>query len=255
MDEALLSRVEDAALNASAPVEQRWIDGWLVRTCPGKARRARSVQALAEGRLALDERIALAAAVYATAGLPMVVRITPFSRPAALDGELAGRGWVRFEPTRVMVRPALDDCGTSPLPAGVAWVELPADAYAEVVGGLRGSTPGERAAHARRIACSPVPYRGYALRRDGDGAWLCCGQFAREGALAGLYDVVTATGARGRGWGALLCRRLLALAAAQGATCAYLQVGEENRVARRLYERLGFADAYGYHYRSPSGPS
>ena len=40
---ALLSRIEDAGLNASAPPQQRWIDGWLVRYCPGKAKRARCI--------------------------------------------------------------------------------------------------------------------------------------------------------------------------------------------------------------------
>ena len=28
---ALLSRIEDAGLNASAPPQQRWLDGWIVR--------------------------------------------------------------------------------------------------------------------------------------------------------------------------------------------------------------------------------
>jgi hypothetical protein len=39
--------VEDAGLNASAPPQQLWLDGWLVRLCPGKAKRARCVNALA----------------------------------------------------------------------------------------------------------------------------------------------------------------------------------------------------------------
>jgi hypothetical protein len=37
---ALLSRIEDAGINASAPQQQRWIDGWLVRFSPAKAQRA-----------------------------------------------------------------------------------------------------------------------------------------------------------------------------------------------------------------------
>ena len=36
-DATLLSRVEDAGLNASAPPQQRWLDGWLIRFSPGKA--------------------------------------------------------------------------------------------------------------------------------------------------------------------------------------------------------------------------
>jgi len=39
-------------------------------------------------------------------------------------------------------------------------------------------------------------------------------------------------------------------AATQGACEAYLQVGTENAVAQRLYRRLGFIQAYRYHYRS-----
>jgi hypothetical protein len=50
-----------------------------VRFSPGKARRARCANAVAPGRLPLDEKLRLAAAVYAEAGLPMHLRITPFS--------------------------------------------------------------------------------------------------------------------------------------------------------------------------------
>ncbi|HVK31995.1 MAG TPA: hypothetical protein VM845_05770, partial [Burkholderiaceae bacterium] len=48
-DAALLQRVEDAGLNASAPPQQLWLDGWLVRFSPGKAKRARCVNAVAVG--------------------------------------------------------------------------------------------------------------------------------------------------------------------------------------------------------------
>ena len=259
MDEdrqALLARIEDAALNASAPPQQRLIDGWLVRFSPGKARRARSVNAIAAGRLPLDRKLALAAEVYAEAALPLVVRITPFSRPETLDAELASRGWAHFEPTRVMVHEALDamDPGEGPdWPPGACWAPLSAEEATQIVGAMRGSSDVERCAHAQRVELSPVPYQGFAIRFNGDV--VCCGQFAREGRYAGLYDVATAADARGRGWAALLCRRLLALAAREGASVGYLQVSEANDVARRLYQRLGFTEGYGYHYRSPAGPS
>ena len=76
----LLARIEDAGINASAPREQRWIDGWLVRLSPGKAKRARCIQAVAPGRLGIDEQArALPAALRRRRACAPYVRITPFS--------------------------------------------------------------------------------------------------------------------------------------------------------------------------------
>lgn len=253
MLEALAARAEDAGLNAAAPREQRWIDGWLVRYSPGKAKRARCINAVADGRLPLDERLALAAAVYREAGLPMFVRITPFTRPATLDAELAARGWARIDDTRVMVAPELDPSwrtdAAAAAPEGFTWNILDSAAFAATVGALRASPMEQREAHAKRLAGAPVPHTALALLREVDGAVLACGQVAVEAGFAGLYDVFTAPEARGQGHAARLCRRLLGLAMGQGATVGYLQVEADNTPARTIYGRLGFADAFAYHYR------
>ena len=249
MDEALRSRVEDAGLNASAPPQQRWIDGWLVRFSPGKAQRARCINAVASGRLPLKQRLQIALAVYAEAGLPALVRITPFTQPASLDDWLADQGWTRHDDTRVMVCPAIPRITPTPLPTGTQWERLDASAYALAIGQLRGTPPGQIEAHAQRLAASPVPYQGFAIRRSSDGAVLACGQWAREAELVGLYDIHTQAGTRRQGFAITLCERLLALSTHEGETIAYLQVEAGNEPARRLYHRLGFADAYAYHYR------
>ncbi len=253
LSDRLLSRVEDAGLNASAPPQQRWMDGWIVRTSPGKARRARCVNAVATGRLPLEQKLALAEQVFREAGLPMVVRITRFTLPPELDAELAARGWERLDDTRVMVCPRLTPEPPPEAPAGLHWERLTAVDFAEAVGALRGSPAGQRQAHAQRLLTSPVPYQGFALRRSTDGAVVACGQFAREAELVGLYDVYTRESDRGRGLAQLLCRRLLALASAEGAQVAYLQTEADNHPARAIYHRLGFADQYGYHYRQRPG--
>lgn len=253
MLETLAARAEDAGLNAAAPREQRWIDGWLVRYSPGKAKRARCINAVADGRLPLDERLALAAAVYRQAGLPMFVRITPFTRPATLDAELAARGWARIDDTRVMVAPVLDPAlqveVSLPAPRGFTWNIVDGAAFAATVGALRGSPAEQRRAHAQRLAGAPVPHTALTLVREADAAVLACGQVAVEAEFAGLYDVFTAPEARGQGHAARLCRRLLALAMGQGARVGYLQVEVDNTPARTIYGRLGFADAFAYHYR------
>ena len=249
-DPVLLSRIEDAGLNASAPQQQRWLDGWLIRFSPGKAKRARCVNAVAPGHLPLAHKLALAQAVFAEAQLPMVVRITPFSQPNDLDRQLQALHWPRIDDTRVMLRAALEPLADEPLAPDLVWQTLGHSAFAQAVGQLRGSPLAQRQAHAQRLELSPVPYNALAIRRQADGALLACGQFAREADLVGLYDVFTAAASRGAGLGRRLCTRLLVQARAEGARSAYLQVEHDNHAARSLYRRLGFSDGYAYHYRT-----
>ena len=114
---------------------------------------------------------------------------------------------------------------------------------------MRGSPLLQQQAHAERLAQAPVPFHALALRRASDGATLCCGQFAREGELVGLYDVFTAQAARRQGLASLLCRQLLAQAREQGARIGYLQVSADNTPAIATYRKLGFTEGYRYHYR------
>lgn len=247
-DDELLSRIEDAGLNASAPPQQRWMDGWIVRTNPGKAKRARCINAVAAGRLPLVDKLQLAEAVFREARLPMVVRITPFSQPAGLDDTLAELGLQAFDDTRVLAGDLPSMSLAARLPDGSRLEPAAAADFAQVVGQLRASPPDQQRAHAERLALSPVPYRGWVLRRGGEV--LACGQYAREGEWVGLYDIFTAPAARNQGLSQALCADLLRRAAAEGARTAYLQVDAANAPALAVYRRLGFGPGYSYHYRS-----
>jgi ribosomal protein S18 acetylase RimI-like enzyme len=248
LDTTLLSRIEDAGLNASAPPQQRWVDGWLVRFSPAKAKRARCVNAVAAGRLPAADKLALCESVFAEAQLPLIVRVTPFSQPDGLDQLLAQRGLRRFDDTRVMVLADLAQLRRVGLADGASVQPVALEPFAQRVGALRGSPLSQRQAHGQRLINSPVPFTAFELRRDAQV--LACGQYALEGDLVGLYDVFTAPAARGSGLATQLCSHLLADAQARGARHAYLQVESDNDAARAVYHRLGFVDGYAYHYRT-----
>jgi len=253
LDADWLSRIEDAGLNASAPRQQRWVDGWLVRLSPGKAKRARCIQPVALGRLGIDDKLALCLPLFAAVGLRAYVRITPFAQPRGLDHHLDALGMQRIDDSWVMAVASLD---TGEHEVGSAidarYERIDAAAFAEWVGSARGSSAEERAAHASRIAQAPVPHYAILLR-DGSGAAVAGGQVAIEGPLAGLYDIFTIEEARGHGHAERVCRRLLADARRLGATAGYLQVDCGNDRARSIYRRLGFRDVYPYHYRTAPG--
>jgi ribosomal protein S18 acetylase RimI-like enzyme len=253
-DPILLSRVEDAGINASAPPQQRWLDGWLVRFSPGKAKRARCINPVAPGLMPVEQKLEICRQLYMELGLELMVRVTPFSRPDDIDARLAGLRFQRHEETCVMVSGPLTNLPATPLPHGCRIEPLSHRALAETVGRFRGTPLAQREAHAERLQESPVPFRAFAVVSR-DGMVAACGQYALEAELVGLYDVFTVEEKRSSGLATALCRHLLASARDCGAETAYLQVEGTNAGARRIYERLGFRVAYGYHYRiNPFAP-
>lgn len=65
----------------------------------------------------------------------------------------------------------------------------------------------------------------------------------------GLFGMATLPGARGRGAARSLLAALAEWAGGHRADQMYLQVERDNLPAVRLYERTGFREVCGYHYR------
>jgi GNAT superfamily N-acetyltransferase len=246
-----LARVEEAGLNASQPSEQLLLDGWLLRFSAGKARRARSVNAIAAGRLPLDEKLALSRHWYERFCLPLLVRITPFSQPAGLDDYLQGAGFIAFDETRVMTCSRIESAAGD---ASLITEAVDIATFVSTVDRLRDSPSQQVDAQIRRLRNSPLGASTVRLvgYEDKGAAAVAAGQVVVERELAGLYDIVVAPSARGRGHGCTISRRLLRAALGMGASTAYLQVDAGNVRARQIYAALGFVDRYAYWYRRPS---
>lgn len=239
-------RLEELSLNSSTPPGQLLYDGWLLRLLAGKAKRARSVNAVYPSRLPLVEKIAHCERVYAEAGLPALFRITPFCEPAGLDAELERRGYGRFDDTAVeaaAIVPGRAPSGAARVMALPAWVEA--------VGELRGSSREHREAHRRRLESMRLTFRAVAI--ESAGGVVATGLTMIEDGVAGLFDIVTREDARRQGLARSVVASLLQAAWELGARSAYLQVEQGNEPARRLYRQFGFEERYLYWYRGREG--
>lgn len=243
-----LARIEEAGLNAAQPPEQLLFDGWLLRFSPGKARRARSVNAICAGRLDLPTKFTLCSAWYERHRLPLLFRITPFSMPAQLDEFLQRQRLIAVDETRVMTldRISANDDGK----CDVRSVDV--TQFARAVGRLRGSSSTAIEAHQRRLLASALAQTSFRRVVFQGEQPIAAGQTVVESDVAGLYDIVTDARQRNRGLGSAISRCLLADAAAAGARTAYLQVDAGNAAARCVYTKLGFVDRYAYWYRQPA---
>jgi ribosomal protein S18 acetylase RimI-like enzyme len=241
-----LRRLEELSLNSSAPPGQLLYDGWLLRLLPGKAKRARSVNAVYPSAIGLPDKIAYCERLYGHARLPALFRITPFSDPPTLDAELERRGYGRFDTT------AVESARIDAIPRacdGATIMNL--RAWVEVVGELRGSPREHRAGHLARLEGMPLALRAVAVERE--GRIIATGLTIVEDDCAGLFDIVTHEDARRQGHARTVVAALLRTAHELGARHAYLQVDSANEPARRLYREFGFVERYEYWYRGRDG--
>ena len=239
-------RIEELSLNSSAPPGQLLYDGWILRLLRGKAKRARSVNAVYPSSAPLDEKIAYCERLYRAAALPTIFRITPFSHPRDLDSELERRGYESFETTAVEAaaidRARLGEPEAQPMELS-SWVEA--------VGRMRESPIAHRSAHLARLQGMPLALRAVAIKSQGDV--LATGLTIVEDDCAGLFDIITADAARRQGHARRVVASLLRVAWELGARHAYLQVKDDNIAARRLYAQFGFEEKYLYWYRGKPG--
>ena len=246
-----LRRIEEAGLNALQTQRQLFYDGWLLRLSDGKAKRARSVNAVFGSTLPLARKIGHCEKIYAQHGLAPLFRMTPFDCPQDLDDVLAARGYLAFDET--LVQAAHMECAPEvpDAPDDVEVAALGVDAFVEAVGDLCGADAAQRDGHRERLVNSPLEKRSVTVTAA--SRVVCAAQVAIEGGLVGVFDVNTAEDARGKGYATLACASLLSWAWQHGANVAYLQVKADNAPAIAIYRKFGFATVYTYHYRGQPG--
>ncbi len=248
LDPALVQALETRLVNAWPALETQIVDGWILRFAKGYSKRANSASPLTAGASLDDAAIDQIVRQFRMHGLPPTVRLTGLQVPE-VDGQLAARGFVEAEPTYGMVA-RLSELAVEPEIAADPALTVEAKPKGRWLKDVAAAYGGDKADHAKltEIVERIRQPAGFAtlLIDDKPAAW---GMAVVERGYVGLFDIVVAPDLRGRGLGRQIVCALTAWAGKAGAERAYLQVREENEVARDLYRTLGFADAYRYTHR------
>lgn len=244
-----IRRLEELTLNTSPAFHQAFYDGWLLRASGTDTRRANSATALQPSALPLPEKIDYTEAWYRTYGQSAVFRLTHEFSPPELDELLNSRGYTREVETQVLTADLTHD--------------LPPDDYAIPAGAkLLERTPEEGLDDAHRMKSFSAELHALDLKRQalwrGTQVFLslktahgiaCTGMARIEDGYLGIFNMRTASKARGKGYGTLVVAYLLAWGQEQGAGTAFLQVDQANEPAMALYRKFGFAAQYSYWHR------
>jgi len=239
----MIRRIEEQMLNAWPSHQQVLFDGWVLRFAHGYTRRANSVNFLYVGTQDVHQKIQQCIDIYRQKNLRPVFRITPLARPANIDDLLAELGFTRQSPTSVQTLD-LKKLATQEVEGYQFSPEFSSEwlGYFEHLQGAKRNT-----AH-QSILQNIVPATRFATLSDGDQI-VACGLGVWEGQTVGLYDIITDSNQRRKGFGHTLILNILHWAKQHGATQAYLSVEKENDPALSLYTKLGFTEVYQYWYR------
>lgn len=241
-----IDELERAAAPGWRGMEEEPLGGWLLRAAEGFTGRANSALAAGDPGIPVAEAAKRVTAWYRARGLPAMIAVPyPAGEPhrSALDTALAGLGWTpRARPATVMIA-AADGVAAADGRLGIDISNEPDDAWL-----ARYHYPGTQLPPGARQVLLSAPWQAFASLRQG-GATVAIGRAAGAGSWAGLTAIEVDPRCRRRGLGAAVTAALAAAARGHGADWLYLQVEDDNAAARALYEKLGFADHHGYHYR------
>jgi GNAT superfamily N-acetyltransferase len=243
-----IRRMEELSMNAWPALRQAFHDGWVLRFAGGFTGRANSVHPVYEGKLDVAAKLEFCRRRYAHMSLPLQFRLTPAAQPAGLDETLERLGFRVFNRTSVQVKHLSADDDTAADDADASGTARRTEAWTGAVACFLALSPQQSTTMAAILDHQTSPTHFATAYESGEP--VACGLAVLEDDWAGLFDIVTREDRRRRGYGGKVVRHLLGWARRQGATRAYLQVMLHNPPALRLYERLGFREAYPYWYRA-----
>lgn len=219
-------------------------DGWLLQFAGGYTRRPNSVSVLAPSTLPLAEKRRVCEQAYAARQQPTIFKLIPALGHHEVENMLASAGYVQDGMNLVQTMPLHQ---AYPNHAHAHSYPQCSPAWMQAFVRMKALTPAATESHTCILARIEHPAHYCQIMRDEEIVAVGLGVIC-EG-WCGIFDVITDARWRGQGLATQMMLTLLNAARTSGATHALLQVSADNVAARRLYQQLGFTDAYTYTYR------
>lgn len=273
-------RYEELTLNAFPVLHTEVYDGWILRFSGGEGYQGNCISPLYLSTRAYEDKIDYCENKFREKGLPCVFKMTP-NVPAALDQQLAMRQYELEDKTYIMECSLTSEDSLSSEEAQVLSSGSPTgedgaqennilakteirlsreiddnwlEAFLTLEGMDKDICPETARAMLNAIRkpvyCAALYENEISHGSNADcGRIVGCGLGVVEDNKIGIYDIRVESSFRQNGIGARICRAIMEEGKKEGAQKAFLHVSATNRPAVRLYQGLGFEEAYTYWYR------
>ena len=235
-------KIEKAGLNAWPAFKQTDDNGWISRFADGYTKRSNSITVLRTGLNSPESRINRYEHLYNTNGLPCIFRLLSFNNNEELEGILDSRGYKNGDHSLVL---SMDIKNRELKP--IEFEQIAVDEWMKYYCELSGKKIKEHSTHIRMINTIRGKYLPAVL--SDNKKIVSCGLGIISDGFIGIFDIVTHTLHRNKGYAYKLISGMLTWSIQNLAYAAYVQVLAENTPAIGLYKKLGFNYAYEYNYK------
>ncbi|MCR5803449.1 MAG: GNAT family N-acetyltransferase [Clostridia bacterium] len=235
---------ENISSNAFVGLEEIVYDGWELRFTHGFTGRANSVQIKGGSTIELTEKIEFCEKEYAKHDLPCIFKLNEADKD--FISVLQNRGYQVVKPTDVMLLSLKDTVIDNEILKDVSFSST-SDGWFESYFEFENMQDEMKQDLTRKIHAKVSVDQVY-IKVMHDGKVAAVASLAIEEGYSLLHNVVVSPDLRGMGLGKKLCQAAILISKRSGATHIYLQVMQNNPIARDLYNKLGFEKQYTYYY-------
>ena len=235
-------KIENAAFHSWPAFEHFNRDGWVYRFANGFTKRANSVNVLNDHAGGLEQRVVTAEEEYNRRNLRCVFRLLSFNTNSGLEDVLDRRGYNKGDHSLVLVQKLWGKRFETPVPDCFE-IEKWGEQYSRFGSGA----PCDDESHFKMV--QRIKDNKIFVLQESAGIIVSCGLGVVHGGYFGIFDIRTHPGHRRSGHAYHMISGMLAWAVKNGAHTAYVQVVAENFTAVKLYDKLGYAPGYEYHYK------
>jgi ribosomal protein S18 acetylase RimI-like enzyme len=237
--------IEELSMNAWPSIQTILYDGWILRMANGYTKRANSINLLYKSKINLEEKIEYCRNLYSQNNLPAIYKLLECDEHKIIDNELETLSYEKLDITSVQIcnnlkildndfdKIIINDIFTDEWVNGFIECNNIKFEYTETLKVMLKNTIGNKIIIAKKIGDETIG----------------CGYGVIENGYIGIFDIVVKESRRGNGYGKEIVQTILSEAGKIGVKKSYLQVVNNNEIAKNIYKKLGYEEKYKYWYR------
>jgi ribosomal protein S18 acetylase RimI-like enzyme len=237
--------IEELSMNAWPSIQTILYDGWIIRMANGYTKRANSINLLYKSTTNLEEKINYCRNLYSQNDLPTIYKLVECNEHKIIDNKLETLNYEKLDITSVQICNNLEifknnfdgiminDNFTNEWINGFVECNNIKSEYIETLKTMLKNTIGKKIIISKKI----------------NNEIIGCGYGVIENGFVGIFDIVVKENRRGNGHGKEIVQTILSEAGKAGIKKSYLQVVNNNTIAKNLYGKLDYKEKYKYWYR------